>query len=80
MRLSTRNQLQAKVRSVKKGTVMAEVVVDVSGQEVVAVITAGSVEDLSLAEGDQVTVLFKATEVMIGKSRLERPHAGLGGK
>jgi molybdopterin-binding protein len=64
---------------VKKGTVMAEVVVDVLGQEVVAVITASSAEELSLAEDDQVTVLFKATEVMIGKSRFGRPHAGLGG-
>ena len=56
MELSTRNQLQGTVRSVRTGTVMAEVVVDVNGQEVVAAITAGSVEQLGLAEGDQVTV------------------------
>jgi molybdopterin-binding protein len=65
--LSTRNQLSGTVKSVKTGTIMAEVVVDVGGQEVVAAITRGSVEQLALAEGDAVTVLIKATEVMLGK-------------
>jgi molybdopterin-binding protein len=46
---------------------MAEVVVDVGGQEIVAAITRGSVEELALAEGDAVTVLIKTTEVMLGK-------------
>jgi molybdopterin-binding protein len=65
--LSTRNQLKGTVRSVKLGTIMAEVVVDIGGQEVVSAITRGSVERLGLAEGDPVTVLVKATEVMLGK-------------
>jgi len=65
--LSTRNQLKGTVKSVRTGTIMAEVVVDVGGQDVVAAITRGSVEELGLAEGDAVTVLVKATEVMIGK-------------
>jgi molybdopterin-binding protein len=34
---------------------------------VVAAITRGSVDDLGIAESDAVTVLIKATEVMIGK-------------
>ena len=67
MQLSTRNQLAGTVKSVKTGTIMAEVVVDVGGQDVVAAITRGSVEDLGVVEGDAVTVLIKATEVMIGK-------------
>jgi molybdopterin-binding protein len=65
--LSTRNQLKGTVKSVTTGTIMAEVVVDVAGQDVVAAVTRGSVEQLGLAEGDEVTVLIKATEVMIGK-------------
>jgi molybdate transport system regulatory protein len=44
---------------------MAEVVVDVSGQEVVAAITDGSATSLGLAEGQAVTVIIKATEVML---------------
>ena len=33
---------------------------DIGGQEIVSVITRGSVEKLQLAEGDSVTVLVKA--------------------
>jgi len=54
-------------QAVKMGTVMAEVVVDVAGNDVVAAITAGSAERLSLAAGDPVVVLVKATEVLIGR-------------
>jgi molybdate transport system regulatory protein len=67
MELSTRNQLAGTVTSVTTGTIMAEVVVDVGGQEIVAAITRDSAERLALGAGDSVTVLIKATEVMIGK-------------
>jgi molybdopterin-binding protein len=67
MELSTRNQLRGTVTGVKLGTIMSEVTVDVGGQTVVAAITRGSAEQLGLAEGDAVTVLIKATEVMLGK-------------
>jgi len=67
MKLSTRNQLVGKVASIKLGGIMAEVAVDIGGQTVTAAITRGSAEELELAEGDEVTVLIKATEVMIGK-------------
>jgi molybdopterin-binding protein len=39
MQLSARNQLKATVKSVKTGSIMAEVVLDVGGQEMVAAIT-----------------------------------------
>ncbi|MBV8479476.1 MAG: TOBE domain-containing protein [Actinobacteria bacterium] len=67
MRLSTRNQLAGTVTDVKHGGIMAEVTVDVGGQTIVAAITRGSAESLELAPGDAVTVLVKATEVMLGK-------------
>ncbi len=68
MELSTRNQLRGKVKSVTKGSVMAEVIVTLDGgQELVSVITKNSVERLGLKAGDGVTALVKATEVMIGK-------------
>ena len=65
MALSARNQLQGTVRSVKLGTIMAEVVVDVGGNEIVSAITRGSAERLGLAEGSAVTVVIKATEVLL---------------
>lgn len=67
MELSSRNQLKGTVKTVKTGAVMAEVVVDVGGQELVAGITKGSVDRLQLKTGDQVTVIIKATDVMVGK-------------
>jgi molybdopterin-binding protein len=67
MELSARNQLKAKVKSVKLGSVMAEVVVDVGGQEMVSEISKASAERLGLKAGDAVVAIVKATEVMIGK-------------
>lgn len=68
MKLSTRNQLSGTATGVKLGTIMSEVNVEVAGQAVVAAITRASAEELQLTEGDQVTVLIKATEVMLGKA------------
>jgi molybdate transport system regulatory protein len=65
--LSTRNQLSGTVTGVTLGSVMADVAVDVQGQEIGAVISRHSAERLALAEGDSVTVLIKATEVMLSK-------------
>jgi molybdopterin-binding protein len=66
MKLSARNQLQGTVRRVELGAVMAEVTVDVNGQELVSAITRSSAERLGLAEGRPVTVFIKATEVLLG--------------
>ena len=66
MKLSARNQLTGTVRSVELGAVMAEVVVDVDGQQIVSALTRSSAERLGLAEGRQVTVFIKATEVLLG--------------
>ena len=67
MQLTTRNQLSGTVKRVNLGSVMAEVVVDVGGNEIVAAVTRDSVERLDLDQGDAVVVLIKATEVMLGK-------------
>lgn len=66
--LSARNQLAAVVKSVKFGNLMAEVLMDVGGVEVVAVITRGSAESLKLQPGDHVKAVIKSTEVMVDKS------------
>jgi molybdopterin-binding protein len=67
MELSARNQLRGTVNSVALGEIMAEVVVDVGGNQIVAAITRSSVERLNIKEGDEVSVVIKATEVMIAK-------------
>jgi molybdopterin-binding protein len=67
--ISARNQLTGTVASVTHGAVMSEVVVDVGGQQIVAAITRSSAERLGLREGSEVTVIIKATDVMIGAGR-----------
>ncbi len=68
MKMSARNQLKGKVKSFKQGAVMAEVIVELSdGQEVVSAITLGSFKELDLKTGDDVVVIIKSTEVMLGK-------------
>lgn len=68
MKLSARNQLKGKVKSVETGAIMAEVVVELEGgAELVAEITKGSVQRLKLKAGDAVTAIVKSTSVMLGK-------------
>jgi molybdopterin-binding protein len=67
VQLSARNQLKGQITRVKSGTVMAEVEVKVKAGTVVAAITDGSLKRLKLKAGDKVTVIIKATEVLIGK-------------
>jgi molybdopterin-binding protein len=66
MDTSARNQLKGTVQSVTIGAVMAEVIVDVNGIEIVAAITKDSAERLSLAQGTLAVAIIKATDVMIG--------------
>lgn len=67
MKISARNQLPGTVESVNADSVMAEVVVRLSGGEtIVSAITANSAKRLGLAPGKAVTVLVKSTEVMLG--------------
>ena len=67
MQLSARNQLRGTVTAIKLGGVMAEVVVRVGENEIVSVVTRTSVEEMGLAEGDEVTAIVKSTEVLLAR-------------
>jgi len=67
VKISGRNKLVGTVQEIKVGNVMAEVAVKVGDNIIVAAITKGSVEDLEIKVGDQVTALVKATSVMVMK-------------
>ena len=67
MKISGRNKLQATVKDVVKGAVMAKVVMDYKGDTLVSMITIDSVTDLDLKPGDQVTALVKSTEMLVMK-------------
>jgi molybdopterin-binding protein len=67
MQLSARNQIEGTVKALLTDGLTAEVVVNIGGKELVSTITKGSAERLGLKIGDKVTVVIKASEVMIGK-------------
>jgi molybdopterin-binding protein len=66
MKISARNVLKGKIRSVKHGSVNSEVTIELpGGVEVVSVITKKSTQSLRLFKGKQVYAVIKATNVMI---------------
>lgn len=65
--ISARNQFKGKVKNVKLGTVMAEIIVEASGIEIVSLISRASAETMKLKVGDNVTAIIKSTEVMVAK-------------
>ena len=66
MKISARNVLKGKVKSLTHGAVNSEVVVELpGGQEIVSVITKGSAERLGLREGKEVYAVIKASSVML---------------
>jgi molybdopterin-binding protein len=66
VKLSARNQLRGTVTSINRGEAIANVVLDVAGQRLVASITVEAVEELGLREGANVTAIVKASDVIIG--------------
>lgn len=65
MKLSARNQLPGTISDIHSGEAIANVVLDVGGQRLVASITVEAVKDLGLSVGDQVKAVVKASDVMI---------------
>jgi molybdopterin-binding protein len=66
MKISARNMLKGKVKSIKVGAVNTEVVVELSGGgTITSIITKESAEGLALAEGKDVYAVVKASNVMI---------------
>jgi molybdopterin-binding protein len=65
--LSARNQFPGTVKSVRLGTVMAEIVIAIGELNLVSVITRDSAERMGLKPGDRVTAVIKSTEVMVAK-------------
>jgi molybdopterin-binding protein len=67
MRISARNQIKGTVIEVKKGATTSHVRVDIgNGQIVTSSITNESVDELGIKAKDKVTVVVKASDVMIG--------------
>jgi molybdopterin-binding protein len=68
MEISARNKLDGTIEKVDLGAVMASIKIKVESPGLItAVITKESAEKLKLKEGDSVSAIIKATEVIVGK-------------
>ena len=66
MPLSARNQFKGTVVSIKGGSVMAEVIIDIGGgHQIVSLITASSAKRLKLKKGSPCVAVIKSTEVIV---------------
>ena len=65
MKLSARNRLDGTVVKITRGEAIANVVLDVGGQRIVASITVEAVDELGLKEGSSATAVVKASDVMV---------------
>jgi molybdopterin-binding protein len=66
MRISARNQIKGTVIEVKKGATTSHVRVDIGGGQIVtSSITNEAVDDLGIKAKGNVTVVIKASDVMI---------------
>ena len=66
MKLSARNILKGKVAKIVTGAVNSEVILQLpGGEQVVSIITNGSVESLELKVGKDAYAVIKASSVMI---------------
>jgi molybdopterin-binding protein len=68
MKLSVRNVFKGTVTAITEGMAVATVKVDIGGGNVVtSVVTVAAVKELGIKIGDEISVLVKATSVMLGK-------------
>lgn len=66
MKISARNKFQGSIAAIKPGTVNTEVEITLGGNDkIIAIVTNGSAQGLALAVGKTVTVLVKASSVLV---------------
>lgn len=68
MKISARNQIVGTITAILPGAVNGTVKVDIGGGNIVtSSITEEAIADLGLTVGDRVTIIVKASDVLIGK-------------
>jgi molybdate transport system regulatory protein len=66
MKISARNVFQGTITAIKAGSVNSEVDVTLGGNDqIVAIVTNGSVETLKLSVGKSVTAIIKASSILV---------------
>ncbi len=65
--ISVRNRLLGTVTDIQSEGLFTEVTIEISGQQIVSIITRRGCDEMGLKKGMQVHALFKATEVMVSR-------------
>lgn len=63
--ISLRNRVQGRVRAVRSGVILSEVVLEYRGHTLTSIITTRSIKRLDIQQGDEVEALIKANEVSL---------------
>lgn len=71
--ISARNQLLGKIITIQSARINAEVIVGLADElRLKAIVTQEGLEELGVREGDNVQVIFKASNVLLGRRKLSR--------
>ena len=66
MKISARNALKGTIKSITKGTVNGEIVIDIGGGNLItSIITSQSIDNMDLKVGKLVYAIVKANEVLV---------------
>ncbi|ASM34749.1 ModE family transcriptional regulator [Campylobacter sputorum subsp. bubulus] len=66
LKFSATNQITGKVKDIELGDVMSKITINSDGLEISSVITKESTQSLNLKQGDSVTAMIKATNIIVG--------------
>jgi molybdopterin-binding protein len=67
MKISARNIIPGKVKSIKKGPISSIVILEIApGIEIVSSVTTDSVNSLKLKKGQSACAIIKASSVLVG--------------
>eukprot|EP01156_Anaeramoeba_ignava_P023075 Anaeramoba_ignava/c21291_g1_i4.p2 GENE.c21291_g1_i4~~c21291_g1_i4.p2 ORF type:complete len:218 (+),score=-7.71 c21291_g1_i4:321-974(+) len=67
LNISARNKFQGSIERINMGEINGELILDIGGDKIAAVITTAAVKSLNLKEGDNVSAIIKSSDVIIGK-------------
>lgn len=66
MKISARNALRGRLKSIERGAENAEIVIELDGgPELVSIITLESADRLDLVPGQAMTAIIKSSDVLI---------------
>lgn len=68
MMISARNRIRGRVLEIQKGVAMGSVTIDAGNWRLTSAITRETIDELQIETGEEVTVIFNATDVLLQKA------------